>query len=155
MLKQALCLARLSQCLCQCLHRLCQQQQQQQGSVAEAAAPDLPPQVLALLPLMGLCSQHPNPALKLAAACCFAALAAAHTQTVLPPLLRLLTPLVAGKCPAILVRAHPAGRACRGRGRLPSRRVLLHCWTCYAALAPRSQPSPSCTGTQGMSEEAV
>lgn len=54
-------------------------------------------QVLGLLPLVGLCSQHPNPALKLAAACCLAALAAAHTQPIMPHLLRLLTPLMAGK----------------------------------------------------------
>ncbi len=66
------------------------------GVVGPAVHADLLPHVLALLPLISLCSQHPNAALKLAAACCFAALAAAHTRPVMPHLLRLLTPLMAG-----------------------------------------------------------
>jgi hypothetical protein len=119
-----------SQASCTPLPQQQQQQQQQQGaapavSIVDAAQlqpsvnalhvlkvvgpemhPDLLPHLLALLPLVGLCSQHPNAALKLAAACCFAALAAAHTQPVMPYLLRLLTPLMAG------ARAATATAAC-------------------------------------------
>lgn len=65
--------------------------------LAPAVHPGLAPQLEQLLPLVGLCLQHANAAVKLAAARCIAALAEAHTVALMPPILRLLAPLLAGE----------------------------------------------------------
>jgi hypothetical protein len=65
--------------------------------LAPAVHPGLAPQLEQLLPLVGLCLQHANAAAKLAAARCIAALAEAHTVALMPPILRLLGPLLAGE----------------------------------------------------------
>lgn len=64
--------------------------------LAPAAHSELAPALEGLVPLVGLCLQHSSAALKLAAARCVAALAAAHTTALVPPLLRLLAPMLAG-----------------------------------------------------------
>lgn len=54
------------------------------GPVVEDALP----QIIALLPALTGCCMHPRPAVRLAAASCAAALAQAHADLILPPLLR-------------------------------------------------------------------
>ncbi len=65
--------------------------------LAPAVHADLAPQLAALLPLIALCLQHANAALQLAAARALAALVEAHTTALMPPMLRLLAPLLVGK----------------------------------------------------------
>lgn len=65
--------------------------------LAPAVHADLAPQLATLLPLVTLCLQHANAAVQLAAARALAALAQAHTAALLPPLLRLLAPLLVGE----------------------------------------------------------
>lgn len=67
------------------------------GVLAPAVHPALAPQLGALLPRVALCLQHANAALKLAAARCIAALVRAHTEELMPAVLRLLAPLLAGE----------------------------------------------------------
>lgn len=76
--------------------------------LAPAVHADLAPQLDALLPLVALCLQHANAALQLAAARAVAALAEAHTQTVMPPILRLLGPLLVGELLAKGKQAQPS-----------------------------------------------
>lgn len=64
--------------------------------LAPALHAELVPAVEQLLPLVVRCLQQPSAALKLAAARCLAALAAAHTAPLMPLLLRLLAPLLTG-----------------------------------------------------------
>lgn len=64
--------------------------------LAPAVHADLAGQLEQLLPLVVLCLQQPNAAVKLAAARCVAALAQAHTVVLMPPVLRLLAPLLTG-----------------------------------------------------------
>lgn len=79
--------------------------------LAPAVHPDLVPQLQALLPLVGRCLQHPNAAVKLAAARSIAALARAHTTALMPPILRLLAPLLeGGRRRSLLAPAHALGR---------------------------------------------
>lgn len=61
--------------------------------------PELLQQALQVLPSLVGCCSHANAAVRLAAARCAAALAAALPQQVLPPLLRLLLPLLEGTQP--------------------------------------------------------
>ncbi|KAI3435532.1 hypothetical protein D9Q98_001597 [Chlorella vulgaris] len=68
--------------------------------LAPALHPQLAAQLEGLLPLVVVCLQHGNAALKLAAARCTAALAQAHTVALMPAILRHLTPLLAGSAPA-------------------------------------------------------
>lgn len=56
----------------------------------------LVPQGLQLLPQLCTCLRHANAAVRLAAARCLAALAAAQAEAVLPPLLKQVVPLLAG-----------------------------------------------------------
>lgn len=85
--------------------------------LAPAVHPDLTGQLDQLLPLVVLCLQHANAAVKLAAARCVAALAQAHTAALMPLALRLLAPLMTGGVP------------CRTPTRLPS--------LCWVQSTPR------------------
>ncbi|KAL4458077.1 hypothetical protein ABPG75_012942 [Micractinium tetrahymenae] len=62
--------------------------------LAPALHADLAGQLEQLLPLVVLCLQHANAAVKLAAARCVAAMAQAHTAALMPLILRLLAPLL-------------------------------------------------------------
>jgi TATA-binding protein-associated factor len=71
--------------------------------VVKAVVPSLHaslvPQALLLLPQLASCLRHSNAAVRLAAARCLAALAAAQPEAVLPMLLKQAVPLLDGTNP--------------------------------------------------------
>jgi hypothetical protein len=81
-------------CIVMCCLRL-----QVVKAVVPSLHASLVPQALQLLPQLASCLRHGNAAVRLAAARCLAALAAAQPEAVLPPLLKQAVPLLDGTHP--------------------------------------------------------
>ena len=122
------------------------------GVLAPAVHVGLAPQLEALLPAVAACLQQPNAALKLAAARCMASLAAAHTQALMPALLRALSPMLAGAW---------LGAGALGQQRMESRHASAvvavrehppH--SLQPACAPDTRPEPALRCAGGAPDDA-